>query len=481
MSKCFQLSVAGYRRLFPTFVFPPLLAFALCGLSAHAGSPAAEAPPPRHSQSPDAQKVARLLALVEAAEAALSVGDENSAQAGVDEAESLISNWHLELLKHEDVEPLINRLDAVRRALGYDAEYIDTDLALEAPDTGEEGLDAEKGRVVAAEADTMFDFPIDLNDKVLKEVAAITTDRAKEHVQNAFGRGSRYLPMIHRILAEEGLPLDLAYLPFVESRYKNEALSPMRAMGMWQFIPSTGQIYGLRRDSWIDERRDPEKATRAAARFLKKLYEDNDDWYLALAGYNAGQGRVTGAIQGTGSRNFWDHARSKYLRTETKNYIPKMCAAVLVGKHPERFGLAVPPADPYEYETVDVGKSVALRSLSRASGLHQDALNELNPELVRRTTPPRVYALKVPVGRAEEVAAAVASLPTAERLEFRPYKIQQGDTLAKVAARYRTTPEDLLDFNGITRSRFRVGRTIRVPVVVKVQHKQPQAPGPARK
>ncbi|MDR1841221.1 MAG: transglycosylase SLT domain-containing protein [Holophagales bacterium] len=418
------------------------------------------------ARSQDEHKVLRLKELVEAAEKALADGNEDAAAERMDEADVFIADWPIELLSQEDVDSLLERMNVVRRALDGDSD----DLGLKTPDEisplTDDDMKSELERVEAAESDTAFDFPIDLNDKVLAFVGAFS-GRSREIIQNSLSRGSRYIPMIHQVLAEEGLPLDLAYLPIVESGFRNEARSRAAAVGMWQFIRATGRTYGLQQDSWVDERRDPEKATRAAARFLKHLYETNDDWYLALAGYNAGQGRVNGALQGTGSRNFWDHARSRYLRTETKNYVPQFCAAVLVGKHPERFGLEVAQLEPYEYEIVEVTKSISLITLTTRVGLSPDSLRDLNPELIRRTTPPRRYQLKVPVGKAQDVFEALTAIPTAERLEFRTYKIKKGDTLAKIAARYNTTPEDLLAINNISASRFRVGRNIQVPVVLK--------------
>jgi len=414
----------------------------------------------------DEQNVFRLKALIEAAEKALADGSEDMAAERLDEADSLIADWSIDVLGREDVDGLLERMNALRRVLDDGSDDSGVKTTDEISPLTEDDMKSELERVEAAESGTLFDFPIDLNDKVLAFVGAFS-GRSKGVIQNSLSRGSRYIPMIHRVLQEEGVPLDLAYLPIVESGFRNEARSRAAAVGMWQFIRATGRTYGLQQDSWVDERRDPEKATRAAARFLKYLYETNDDWYLALAGYNAGQGRVSGAVQGTGSRNFWDHARSRYLRTETKNYVPQFCAAVLVGKHPERFGLEVLQLEPYEYETVEVNKSISLSALTSRAGLAPDTLRELNPELIRRTTPPRRYQLKVPVGTATDVIGALDTTSAAESLEFRTYKIKKGDTLAKVAARYNTTPEDLLDINNITRSRFRVGRNIQVPVAVK--------------
>ena len=449
----------------------------VCGSAPSIGySPQASQSRPPASASPqnnDQARVLRLKTLIEAAEKALAEGKEDTASERLEEAEAYIADWPIELLKREDVDALLLRMNAVSKVLGDDGSEdsgIKSDEEV-TPLTGDV-LKSEMEQVEAAEADTEFDFPIDLNDNVLVFVGAFS-GRSKGVIQNSLSRGTRYFPMIHQVLAEEGLPLDLAYLPIVESGFRNEAKSRAAAVGMWQFISSTGRHYGLRIDNWVDERRDPEKATRAAARFLKHLFETNDDWYLALAGYNAGQGRVNEAVRNTESRNFWDHARSRFLRTETKNYVPQFCAAVLVGKRPDRYGLEVAQLEPYAYETVEVRRSTSLNTLARLAGLEPSVLIDLNPELVRRITPPRTYSLRVPDGKGADITAALAAIPAAERLDFRAYKIKQGDTLAKVAARYNTTPDELLAINNITRSQFRVGRNIQVPVVVRNTQSRP--------
>ncbi|MCL1893881.1 MAG: transglycosylase SLT domain-containing protein [Holophagaceae bacterium] len=424
---------------------------------------------PSPIQLQDAAKINHLKRLIEAAEKALAADDKEAAYDRMDEADVYMADWPMELLVHEEVAPLLERINVIRRELGDDVD--DAGINISEDEIGvltEVALKTELELVKAAEADTEFDFPIDLNSKVLTWVSAYSSGKIKDYAQNSLTRGTKYMPMILQVLAEEGVPLDLAFLPIVESGFRNDARSTAKAVGMWQFIASTGKTYGLRIDSWVDERRDPLKATTAAARFLKDLHERTGDWYLALAGYNAGPGTVSKAINGTDSQNFWDHARSKFLRNETKSYVPQFCAAVLVGKHPERFGLEVTQLEPFVFETVQIEKSIGLNTLALRAGISTEALKDLNPELIRRITPPRPYSLRVPVGKGEEVLQATTAIPATERLELRAYKIKQGDNLAKVSARYNVTPEELLDINNITRSQFRVGRNIQVPVIVKI-------------
>ena len=419
-------------------------------------------------QQQDEPKINHLRKLVEAAEKALA-NDRDVAYDRMDEADVYIADWPIELLLHEEAITLLERMNIVRNELGDESEIPGINISEDEIEllTGD-ALKSELELVESAEAGTEFDFPIDLNSKVLSWVGAYS-GRIKEYTQNSLSRGSRYMPMILQILAEEGVPLDLAYLPIVESGFRNDARSTAKAVGMWQFIAPTGKSYGLRIDSWVDERRDPAKATSAAARFLKDLHHRTGDWYLALAGYNAGPGTVSKAINGTDSQNFWDHARSKYLRNETKSYVPQFCAAVLVGKHPDRFGLEVVQLEPLVFETIQIEKSIGLTTLAQRTGIDAEELKDLNPELIRRITPPRLYTLRVPVGKSEAVLNAMAAIPVAERLELRAYKIKQGDNLARVSARYNVSPDELLDINNIVRSQFRVGRNIQVPVIVKVR------------
>ena len=308
----------------------------------------------------------------------------------------------------------------------------------------------------------VFDFPIDLNDKVLAWVHQFTTDK-RGFMERALSRASRYLPMVRQIFAEEGIPRDLAFLGVIESGYINSAASYAQAVGMWQFIRSTGRIYGLGGNGWVEERRDPVKATRAAARYLKRLYELSGDWYLALASYNAGPLTTERAVLQLNSRNFWDMARSRWLRNQTKNYVPELCAAILVGRFPERYGLHVEQLPPYVYETVDVEHMTSLPVLARYADTDVNALKELNPELLRATTPPGRYALRVPPGQSGLTARVLAQIPANKRLDFKSFKLRKGQSLARVAARFNVSQDDLLEANNITRAQFRPGRTILVP------------------
>ncbi len=442
-----------------------LLALAALGcLGAAQAPPTAplKSTPPAIPASADPQ-VARLRAFVEAAEKALEADDVDSAAERVEEALTLVADWSEAILKRPDVVVLMTRLKAVESEIeelpaeGESLKVKEEMVAL----TGED-LRAELARVRAAEEGISYDFPIDLNDKVATLVHNYTVSK-RGWLQGALSRATRYMPMIRQVFAEEGVPMDLAYLALIESGFTNHAKSKAAAVGMWQFIRSSGRIYGLDNTAWVDERRDPIKSTRAAARYLKRLYDTRGDWYLALGGYNAGPLTIDRAVAALGTKNFWDLARSRYLRTETKNYIPGMCAAVLIGRSPEKYGLQVTQMDPLVFETVEVERMTSLQVLARYAGTDLDTLRELNPELLRGSTPPGTYTLRVPPGQSLSMMRALARIPSRERLDFKSYTIRKGDTLAKVAARFKVSPEDLLAFNDLGKAKFRAGVAIKVP------------------
>lgn len=413
------------------------------------------------SEPPSSQPsaVERLKGLVEAAEKALEGGDVETADRKAEEADTLVDAWPVDVLRRADVASLVERLRVLRRRLdALDAPPEVVETVTLTPDETE----AERARVRSVEGSAHYDFPIDLNAMVLAWVHAFTNEK-RGFMEGSLSRATQFLPMVQQVFEEEGLPRDLAYLAVVESGFKNHATSRAKAVGMWQFIKSTGRLYGLKGNAWVEERRDPVKATRAAARYLKRLYESTGDWYLALAGYNAGPLTVERAAEALGSRNYWDMARSRYLRNETKHYVPQLCAAILIGRHPERYGLTVVPLPPYAFETVEVRRATRLSVLARATGISEATLKELNPELLKGTTPPGHYTLKVPPGLGPTVQRTLAGISSREQGGVRTYVVRRGDTLAKVASRFKVRPETLLEVNGLTRAGFRKGIRLEIP------------------
>jgi membrane-bound lytic murein transglycosylase D len=325
----------------------------------------------------------------------------------------------------------------------------------------------EPGEVLA-HAEPVYDFPVVENDKV-RYFTDYFSGRAKETFTLWLERSGRYLPMMRKIFAEEGLPQDLAYLAMIESGFNDKAYSWAHAVGPWQFIEGTGRRYGLKNDWWHDERRDPEKATRAAARFLSDLYKDFDgDWYLAVPSYNAGPGKIREAIKRYETRDFWELSRGKYLKEETKNYLPKLLAVLLIAKQPEKYGFTdLEYHEPIAYETVLLPSSTDVEVIARLSGTDYSLIKKLNPELKRWCTPPEVkdYMVRLPVGSEELFADKYYQLPERQRANYVRHKVRSGDTLLALSKRYGVRVNDIQRLNSIRNARtLQIGDNLIVPL-----------------
>lgn len=312
--------------------------------------------------------------------------------------------------------------------------------------------------------DEIFDYPVELNRRVLAWID-FYLGRGRRTFDRSLERSGRYLAMARRIFAEEGVPQDLAFLAHVESGFRHNAQSPARALGLWQFMRGTGRRYGLRCDAYVDERLDPEKSTRACAQHLRDLCAEYGDWYLSLAAYNAGAGKVNRAIRKTGTRNFWDIARTRYLVNETRNFVPAILAATILAKSPGAYGFKETTDPPLEYDTFTVDTPTDLRVVSAAGGVPLAELLELNPALLLMQTPRGgAYELHVPAGFGEPVAAAIEEIPPEKRLVHHRHVVQSGQTLGGLARRYGTTVRAIQDANSMGRTTtIYAGDTLLVP------------------
>jgi membrane-bound lytic murein transglycosylase D len=278
--------------------------------------------------------------------------------------------------------------------------------------------------------------------------------------------------MIHRILEEEGLPADLIYVAFLESTYKPNAYSRARAKGIWQFMTPTGRMYGLKIDKYVDERSHPEKATRAAARYLKDLYAIFNDWTLAIAAYNTGAGNILRAQRRTGKTDYWDLARTKHMHRDTKGFVPCITALGLMSKNPEAYGFeGLQRNAPVTWDTVVVDNPTSIGTLAKLAGVSDEEIRFLNPHLRRGVTPPgrKEYEVMVPPGTGERFRAAYGSMPPSERIASvtQTHVVRRGETLASIAVRYGTTPQELASANQIRNvHRISVGMQLEVPAQV---------------
>jgi membrane-bound lytic murein transglycosylase D len=294
------------------------------------------------------------------------------------------------------------------------------------------------------------DIPIPLNQRVLSYIE-LFQGRLHDFIEQGMRRGSKYLPMIQNVFRAEGLPLDLAYVPLVESAFKPNALSRVKAKGVWQFMTGTAIENGLRRDWYIDERSDPEKATVAAAKYLRTLGKIfGGDWHLALASYNGGPGRLQRAIKTNRLDSFWTlAAKPKALPRETREYVPMILAAIVIARNPAQYGFDFEPEPVTQFEKVTLLRPVDLRRVAEWTDSSIDEIQALNPELRRWTTPVKdtQYALKVPAGTGDVVLSRLVDTASADLASLKFYTVKRGDTLPLVARKLRVSKTDLAEAN----------------------------------
>ena len=384
------------------------------------------------------------LALCESAEASLDQGRTDYALAAIDKAYGLLlalPDEGEELQAKEEIRLLISSLlqRAYRPARAASVGSRKWDLAL----------------------------PLVDNDHVRREVQSFMGPEREEFLA-AYRRSGRYRPMIVARLEAAGLPSQLSWLPMVESWFKVRALSRASALGLWQFISSTGLRFGLSRDAWVDERLDPEKSTDAAVAYLTELHDLFGDWPKALAGYNCGEARVL-RLQRRASGDyldFWD--LYELLPRETRRYVPRLFAALQILESPERYGFRLPEPDPVAapLATVVVERPVELEKLDGSLGLGAGSLAELNPELRYRATPQRAYELRVPAGMEAAIGASLASLPTWKRPtpQYITHRVRSGETLSGIARRYGASVSSIMRANGLrSANRIMPGQRLRIP------------------
>jgi membrane-bound lytic murein transglycosylase D len=327
----------------------------------------------------------------------------------------------------------------------------------------------QSGRTVAATPAKSWDLemPIVHNEHVQREIKSLTTVE-REAFLAGYTRAGRYRPMILAKLEEAGLPSQLSWLPLVESWFKERAYSRASAVGIWQFISSTGLRYGLTRDAWIDERYDPEKATDAAIGYLTDLHGLFGDWPKALAGYNCGEARVQRLQRRSAGEfvDFWD--LYLMLPKETRRYVPRLIAALLIIDNPAQYGVTLPePEPPLDGATrVEIKRPVKLASLDTALGLPTGTLALLNPELRHKSTPKRSYALRVPSGQGDALLAKIGTIPEWKEpvVEYATHRVRSGETLGQIARRYRTSISAIMRSNRIkSANRIWPGQRLKIP------------------
>jgi membrane-bound lytic murein transglycosylase D len=311
-------------------------------------------------------------------------------------------------------------------------------------------------------------IPMVMNKHIQAEMDRFTKKGEKKFFIESYKRSGRYRSQIVSSLKEAGLPPELSWLPLIESGFKVNALSKARALGLWQFIPSTGYKFGLKRTKYIDERIDPVKSTKAAIAYLKELHQIFGDWATVLAAYNCGEGRVLRVIRTQNINyldNFWD--LYERLPQETARYVPRFMATLHIVKNLEKYGLdSIPVNKPLEYEIITISKQVHLRNVAKKIGATEKTLRELNPELRYRILPQDKYPLRVPIGKGQILLAKLDEIPVSypPQRAYVYHRIRPGESLSTIARRYRCSVSRIMRANNLRRSSFIVaGKKLKIP------------------
>src|ERR1700675_434170 len=428
-----------------------------------AGSAAAPQSKPQVAQALEVDPVADLIARVEkeyqSGQDNYRAGHLEAAKQNFDSAFNQLLGSGFDLRSDDRLEPELDRildgingleLAALQQGDGFaeqKSEPAPIDEANELTPAVDQNV---KAKAEAEIKSTRSGLPLVMTDQVAGYINYYS-NRGRGTLERALARSGRYEDMIRRVLQEEGVPQELIYLAQAESGFHPLAVSRAGARGMWQFMGSRAKGYGLERSWWVDDRQDPEKATRAAAHHLKDLYNEFGDWYLAMAAYNSGPGRVQSAVKRTGYADFWELYRRNVLPKETRNYVPIIVAVTIMAKNPAQYGLdSVVKEKPVPYDTVKINYPIDLRLAAECVDATAEDLLDLNPSLLRLTTPKdREFDLHLPAGTSDKFESAVASIPADKRVWWRYHRVQGTETLASIARTYRTTARSIAEANDL--------------------------------
>lgn len=327
-----------------------------------------------------------------------------------------------------------------------------------------------------------YDFPIVINRQV-EMYLDLFQGKLRPYFSQWLARSGRYLPLMKTELEAAGLPLDLVYLSMIESGFSQRAYSRAKAVGLWQFMAGTGRDYGLSVSRYIDERRDAEKSTRAAVSYLKHLYNEFGDWYLAVAAYNGGPGTMRNALKRSGSSDFWEIAEGKYLRLETKRYVPKLIAAIIIAKDPATYGFDdITYETPLAYETMTVGPGLSLQAAALLTDSEDTVIKQLNQELLSDKTPLdcEQYELKIPPGTRELAEDNLPRLHSIAATDYKTHIVRKNETLAQITRKYNINTTTLLKVNNLKSNKLTIGSRLRIPYRTVAYRLLPEGMDPRR-
>ncbi len=405
---------------------------------------------------------------------AYKAGQTDAAKRDFDNAFNALLESNLEVRSDDRLEKEFNRiveginqLDLGSLASESDSEAQKTEPA---PIDETNGITPSADPNVRAKAQaeiksTHSDLPLMMTDQVAGFISYFS-NRGRGTFERAYARSGRYHDMMVSILRQEGVPQDLIYLAQAESGFHPLAVSRAGARGIWQFMGSRGRGYGLQRSLWVDDRQDPVKSTRAAARHLKDLYAQFGDWYLAMAAYNSGPGTVQAAVKRTGYADFWELYRRNVLPKETRNYVPIILAVTIMAKNLQQYGFDdVSMDEPLAFDSLTIDYPVDLRLVADCVGAPPAQLQELNPSLLRLTTPKEgTFELHLPVGTGHDYQTAISAIPSNMRLWWRYHNVQPGDTLASLARSYHVTATSIAGANQLDGTELETNARLIIPV-----------------
>ena len=440
-------------------------------------SPETASPVPAPVSDPVADLIARAEMEYQAGLANHQAGKIDEAKQNFDNALNALLSSNLDVRSDERLEKEFDRVVAGVNGLYPGGTSADAGSSQDAQQKSEPApIDTTNEITPAADAgvkakaqaeikNTRSDLPLMMTDQVAGYITYFS-GHGRGVFERAFARSGRYHDMIVSTFKEQGIPQDLIYLAQAESGFHPLAVSRVGARGIWQFMASRGRGYGLSHNMWVDDRQDPEKSTHAAARHLKDLYNQFGDWYLAMAAYNSGPGTVQAAVKRTGYADFWELYRRNVLPKETRNYVPIILAVTIMAKNPSQYGLDDVVMDrPADYDTVTITYPVDLRLVAECVNSTSSELQDLNPSLLRLTTPrDGKFELHIPAGTKDQYETAMNSIPRDMRLWWRYHTVHSGDTLASLARNYHTTTKSISEANHLDGTELEADAKLVIPV-----------------